>query len=166
MNCLRNFHVEILSSIEAILCRCALKGLFPVNSSKSISERAHFEHSYKPATILKMFCVRDVYPGTWSKFPKQETLFDVCEAKGIEVLTQCCSLTIYKEWNRYYTKIYRGCLCGNWKPNFLSRLIFNWRTFSRRVTARWYHQWAKNQVSTKQNSENRWCQIVRWAIWT
>ena len=32
---------------------------------------------------------------------------------------------------------YGSCLCGNWKHSFLTRLIFNWRTFSRRVTARW-----------------------------
>ena len=54
-----------------------------------------------------------------------------------------------------------GCLCDNWKLSFLPRLIFNWRTFSRRVTARWWPQWIKNQVSTNQNSRNRWCQIVR-----
>ena len=58
------------------------------------SERAHFDHSYKPATILKICCVRDVYPGTWSKFTKQRTFADVCQAKGIEVLTQWCSLTL------------------------------------------------------------------------
>ena len=40
----------------------------------------------------------------------------------------------------------------------------NWRTFSRRVTARWWCQWAKNQVPTNQNSRNRWCQIVRGTI--
>ena len=28
---------------------------------------------------------------------------------------------------------FRRCLCDNWKPSFLHRLIFNWRTF----TARW-----------------------------
>ena len=97
---------------------------------------------------------------------KSELFPDVCKAKCIEVLTQCCSLTIYKEWNRYYRKIYGGCACDNWKPSFLSRLKFNWRTFWRRVTARWYHQWAKNQLSTKQNSENMWFQIARRAIWT
>ena len=31
----------------------------------------------------------------------------------------------------------RGYLCGNWKPSFLPRLIFNRRTFSRLVTACW-----------------------------
>ena len=134
--------------------------------SKSIIERAHFDHSYKRATILKMCCVRDVYPGTSSKFAKQRTFSDVCEAKGIEVFTYCCSLTVYKEWNRYYKKIYGGCVCDNWKPSFWSRLKFNWRTFWSRITARWYHQWAKNQVSTKQNSENMWFQIARRAIWT
>ena len=40
----------------------------------------------------------------------------------------------------------RRCLCDNWKPSFLSLLIFNWRTFLRRATSRWWHQWAKNQV--------------------
>ena len=55
----------------------------------------------------------------------------------------------------------RGCLCQNWKPSFLPRLIFNWRTFLKQVTALWWRQWAKNQVSTNQNWRNRWCQIVR-----
>ena len=31
----------------------------------------------------------------------------------------------------------RGCLRDIWRPSFLLRLIFNWRTFSWRVTARW-----------------------------
>ena len=56
---------------------------------------------------------------------------------------------------------YGGCFCDNWKTSFLPRLIFNWRTFSRRLTARWWRQWAKIQVSTNQTSRNRWCQIVR-----
>ena len=60
--------------------------------------------------------------------------------------------------------VLRGCLCDNWKPSFLHLLIFNWRIFSRRVTARWWRQWAKNQVLTKQNSRNRWCQIVRQTV--
>ena len=34
----------------------------------------------------------------------------------------------------------------NLKSSFLPRLIFIWRTFSRRVTARWWRQWDKNQV--------------------
>ena len=41
----------------------------------------------------------------------------------------------------------------------------DWRTFSRRVTAPWWRQWAKSQVLTNQNSKNRWCQIVRWTNW-
>ena len=36
-------------------------------------------------------------------------------------------------------KVDRGCLCDNWKSSFLPR-TFNWRTFSRRVTA---HQVSK-----------------------
>ena len=139
-----------------------------MSSSKSISERAHFDHSYKPATILKMCCVRDVYPGTWSKFTKQRTFSDLCEGKGIEVLTQCCSLTIYKEWNRYYRKIYGGCVCIIGKRGFYLALYLTGVHFR----GEWqhvgtgYHQWAKNLVSTKQNSENRGFQIVRRAIWT
>ena len=45
-------------------------------------------------------------------------------------------------------------------------LAFDWRTFSRQVTARWWRQSAKNQVSTNQNSRNRWCLIVRRTIYT
>ena len=57
-----------------------------------------------------------------------------------------------------------GCLCDSWKPSFLSLLIFNYRTFSRRVTGRWWCQWENNQVLTNQNSRNRLCQIVRRTI--
>ena len=57
-----------------------------------------------------------------------------------------------------------GCLCDNWKPSFLPLLIFNWRTFSGWVTARWWRQWAKNQVLTSQNSRNKWFQIGRRTI--
>ena len=59
---------------------------------------------------------------------------------------------------------YRSCLCDSWKPSLLSFLIFNWRTFSRRATARWWRQWAKNQVLNNQNLRNRCCQIVRRSI--
>ena len=58
-----------------------------------------------------------------------------------------------------------GCLCDNWKPSFLHLLIFDWRTFSRRTTARWWRQSAKNQVSINQNPRNRRCHIVRRTIW-
>ena len=51
------------------------------------------------------------------------------------------------------------------KPSFLHRHIFNWHTFSRQVTVRWWRQWGKNQVLTNQNSRNRWCQIARQTIW-
>ena len=34
-------------------------------------------------------------------------------------------------------EITRGCLCDNWKPCFLPLLIFDWHTFSRRVTTWW-----------------------------
>ena len=54
----------------------------------------------------------------------------------------------------------RVCFCDNWKSSFFHRLIFNWRTFLRWVAAHLWRQWAKNQVSTNQNSRNRWCQIV------
>ena len=56
---------------------------------------------------------------------------------------------------------WRGCVCGSRKPSFVPHLIFNWCTFSRRITARWSRGWAKNQVLTNQNSRNSWCQIVR-----
>ena len=56
------------------------------------------------------------------------------------------------------------CLCDKWKPSFLPLLIFDWRTFSRQVRALWWRQWVKNQVSTNQNSRNRWCLIVRRTI--
>ena len=36
-----------------------------------------------------------------------------------------------------------GCLCHNYRSSFLPLLIFDWRTFSRRVTARWWRQSAK-----------------------
>ena len=39
----------------------------------------------------------------------------------------------------------RSCVCENWKAGFLPRLLFNWCTFSIRVTARWSPGWAKNK---------------------
>ena len=40
-----------------------------------------------------------------------------------------------------------GSLCDNWKPSFLPLLIFNWRTFSRWVTARWKTEdWKKDNM--------------------
>ena len=54
-----------------------------------------------------------------------------------------------------------GGLCDSWKPKFLLCFIFDWRTFSRRVTGRWRRQWVKNQGLTNQNLRNRWCLIVR-----
>ena len=33
--------------------------------------------------------------------------------------------------------LFRGWVCDSWKHRFLPHLIFNWRTFSRRVTALW-----------------------------
>ena len=50
----------------------------------------------------------------------------------------------YVNWYRKSTTnnnfIWKGCFCDNWKPNFLPRLVFNWRIFSRRVTALWWRQ--------------------------
>ena len=63
----------------------------------------------------------------------------------------------------YYSVVFRVSM-WRWKPSFLYRLIFNWRTFSRRVTARWWRQWVKNQVRTDQNSRNRWCKTARRTI--
>ena len=71
---------------------------------------------------------------------------------------QDCKIAIFDDRNA------RGCVCDSWKPSFLPRLRFNWRTFSKWVTARWWRHWARNQVSTNQNSRNRWCQIVRGTI--
>ena len=69
-------------------------------------------------------------------------------------------------WNSSEQLVYSGssqvfdrrCLCDKLKPSFLRRLLFNWSTFSRRV---WSRGWSRYQVSTNQNSENSWCQIVR-----
>ena len=52
-----------------------------------------------------------------------------------------------------------------WQLETQLRLVFNWRTFSRRVTARWWRQWAKNQVWSNQNSRKRRRQMVRRTIW-
>ena len=64
-------------------------------------------------------------------------------------------------WHRWLTVILGGCLCDNWQPSFLPLLLFNWRTFSRRVTARCWRQSVKSQVSANQNSRNRLCHIAR-----
>ena len=52
------------------------------------------------------------------------------------------------------------CPCNKLISSFLPHLSFKWRTFSRRVTARWWRQWAKIQLWTNQNSRNNWYQIV------
>ena len=71
-------------------------------------------------------------------------------------------ITSYYLWQELRVCFYiqGGCFSDSWKRSFLLRLIFNWRTFSRRVTACWWRQWAKIQMSTNHNSRNRWCQIV------
>ena len=55
---------------------------------------------------------------------------------------------------------FRGCLCIKLISSFIPYLSFNWSTFLRRVTARWWRHWAKIQVWTSQNSRNNWYQIV------
>ena len=62
---------------------------------------------------------------------------------------------------------HRGCLCNKLISSFLSHLLFNWCTFSRRVTARcrWWRQWEKIQVWVNQNSGNNWYQIVTWTLY-
>ena len=54
----------------------------------------------------------------------------------------------------------RSCLFNKLISNFLSHLLFIWRTFSRQVTVRWPRGWAKNQVCVNENSRNNWHQIV------
>ena len=51
-------------------------------------------------------------------------------------------------WNIVHIAFQGECLCDNWKSSFLPFLYFDWRTFSRRVTARWWRHSANNQVST------------------
>ena len=46
------------------------------------------------------------------------------------------------------------CLVDKLISSFFPRLSFNWRTFLRRVTKRWWRGWAKNQVWTNQNSSS------------
>ena len=58
---------------------------------------------------------------------------------------------------KWFKTVLGGCFCDYWKLSLLSRLILNWCTFSRWVTARWWRQWVKNQVPINLNSRNRWC---------
>ena len=54
----------------------------------------------------------------------------------------CCYKCRRKNLN-IYPNIYssqRGCLCDNCTHSFLPLLIFDWRTFSRGVTAWWGRQ--------------------------
>ena len=68
----------------------------------------------------------------------------------------------YVDAMRIFTKIL--------KPPFsLLQKLRRWhilfsREISRQVKACWSRGWAKNQVSTNQNSRNSWCQIVRRTI--
>ena len=57
-NTLLKKEFQTISNKEAILWNSTLKELFSVNSLKNISERVHFDHSYKLAIMLKMCCYR------------------------------------------------------------------------------------------------------------
>ena len=76
--------------------------------------------------------------------------------KGQDSTGPCFSLPVLLISKGHGLKARGKQLCDNWKPSFLLRLLFNWRTFSRRVPARWLRQSAKNQVLINQNSKNRW----------
>ena len=76
--------------------------------------------------------------------------------KGQDSTGSCFSLPLLLISKGHGLKARGKQLCDNWKPSFLLRLLFKWRTFSRRVPACWLRQWAKNQVLTNQNSKNRW----------
>ena len=70
-------------------------------------------------------------------------------------------LHLIKHIQHFFLNIlYRSSLCNKLISSFLSHLPFNWRTFSRRVTACWWRQSAKIQVWTNQNSRNNWYQII------
>ena len=65
-----------------------------------------------------------------------------------------CSMSMFSQIFRPYKHVlvalfrkqhYLGSLCDNWKPWFLPCLIFNWRAFSRRVTACWWGQCARRR---------------------
>ena len=75
--------------------------------------------------------------------------------KGQDSTGSCFSLPLLLISKGHGLKARGKQLCDNWKPSFLLRLLFNWRTFSRRVPARWLRQSAKNQVLINQNSKNR-----------
>ena len=83
-------------------------------------------------------------------------------------------MNLFSNWIRNNYRIKddtRGYLCDNCIPSFLHLLIINWRTFSRRVTARWWHQSAKNQqkISVDQSeletSVVSHCQMYCRLIW-
>ena len=60
-----------------------------------------------------------------------------------------------------------GCLCHNWKPNFLPLLIFDWHTFSMQVTARRWHQSKKIKCRPIRTREKGGVSLsdVRWWRW-
>ena len=101
------------------------------------------------------------------KTPLVETIFGNIFGFYRNTFVNSCllfNLTFLRENNKILSYGYRGCPCNNRKPSFLPCLAFNWRIFSRGVTARWPRGWAKNQVSINQNSRNSWCLIVRRTI--
>ena len=85
----------------------------------------------------------------------------------LEIWIKTGSLT-WKDLSFFLTpwslQIIEGVYLTIGNPAFLPLLILDWRTFSGRVTTRWWSQWAKNQVSANQNSRNRWCLIARRTI--
>ena len=87
----------------------------------------------------------------------------------LNIWSKFCWKDVFSMWDfTKYQDLFilqqKGCLCDNWKPGLLPLLIFNWRAFSRRVTTRWWRQWAKNRVFTNQNLRDRCCQVVRRTI--
>ena len=107
----------------------------------------------------------------YSRFSCQKKLTWVLgQSRSFKNLSKWCSKQSRSSFSQvlgkfsFNSKLYGGCVCDNWEPGFLPRLIFNWRTFLRRVTVRWPREWAKDQVSSNQNSRNRWCQITRGTI--
>ena len=118
--------------------------------------------------VTSIWCRNDIEKSTWRT---HRYFIDFESRIHVEISTsnQCHNFHLDSSFKIHVisTNFPRGISTPNrWRidedvPIGLPLLILDWCTFSRQVTARWWRQWAKNQVSTNQNSRHRWCFIVR-----
>ena len=147
------------SSLSIIFMKFSFRPVYPTMVVKNFKYKENY-NSWKMYLQVKISTLIDIFTYMLPTSPHS--------LSAIITLPQILSSPLRQRWLELLGYWYfRKCLCDNCIPSFLPLLIFDWRTFSRRVTARWWRQSAKiseKSVSTNQNSRNRWCLIVRCAF--